>query len=120
MVTASPNDPSTIAALEKVSDALSTTSPRLLDNLENALVPLRTLAQKKDDVRGLLSAGLHTTGTTATAIDNHIDQMIGIGTHLTPLSASSRRTRTSLYRSQRVFGHCPMPPLPMAGTRADR
>ncbi|EIC65857.1 putative Mce family protein [Mycobacteroides abscessus M94] len=85
MVTASPNDPSTIAALEKVSDALSTTSPRLLDNLENALVPLRTLAQKKDDVRGLLSAGLHTTGTTATAIDNHIDQMIGIGTHLTPV-----------------------------------
>lgn len=85
MVTASPNDPSTIAALEKVSDALSTTSPRLLDNLENALVPLRTLAQKKDDVRGLLSAGLHTTGTTATAIDNHIDQMIGIGIHLTPV-----------------------------------
>ena len=85
IVTASPNDPSTIAALEKVSAALSTSSPRLLDNLENALVPLRTLAQKQTDVRGLLSAGLHTTGTAATAIDNHIDQMIGIGTHLTPV-----------------------------------
>ncbi|MUM21602.1 MCE family protein [Mycobacterium sp. CBMA271] len=85
MVTASPNDPSTIAALEKMTEALSTTSPRLLDNLENALVPLRTIAQKESDVRGLLSAGLHTTGTASTAIDNHIDQMIGIGTHLTPV-----------------------------------
>ncbi|MGV7660173.1 MCE family protein, partial [Mycobacterium kansasii] len=66
IVSASPNDPSTIAALEKVSAALSTTSPRLLDNLENALVPLRTLAQKQSDVRGLLSAGLHTAGTAST------------------------------------------------------
>ncbi len=85
MVTAGPNDPSTIAALEKVSEALSSSSPRLLDNLENALVPLRTMAQKQSDIHGLLSAGLHTTGTASTAIDNHIDQMIGIGTHLTPV-----------------------------------
>lgn len=85
MVTANPDDPSTIAALEKMSQALSTTSPRLLDNLENALVPLRTVAEKKSEVRGLLSTGLNTTGTISTAIDNHIDQMVGIGTHLTPV-----------------------------------
>jgi hypothetical protein len=56
-----------------------------LDNLHNAVVPMRTVAEKQAELQSLLSGGLNTASTASTAFHNHVDQLIGITTHLEPV-----------------------------------
>ena len=81
----SPDDPSTMSAVSAMSRALDTATPDLLDSLDNALVPMRTLAEKHSQLKQLLTAGLDTAGRASAALDNQMDRLIGITTHLEPV-----------------------------------
>lgn len=85
LVSADPHGPSTVTALNEMTRALNSTAPGLLDSLEQAVVPLRTVAEQEAQLDSLLSAGLRTSGTVSTAINSHIDRLIGITTHLEPV-----------------------------------
>lgn len=85
LIARSSDEPSTVSALSEMADTLSATVPGLVDSMDNAVVPMRTLAEKQAQLRSLLAAGLDTSGTAATAFDNHADQFIGITTHLEPV-----------------------------------
>ncbi|MGH3724856.1 MAG: MlaD family protein [Mycobacterium sp.] len=76
--------PSTVSALLEATEGLKQTAPELLDSLHQAVQPMRTLAEKREQLTSLISGGLHTVGTTRQAFDNHTDQLIGITTGLTP------------------------------------
>lgn len=77
--------PSTLSALSDAVQGLQTSAPDLLDALHNAVVPLRTIAEKKVELTKFLAAGLGTFGTLGTALDNNTDKLIGITTNLTPV-----------------------------------
>lgn len=85
LMAAGPDEPSTMSALRDMSQALDTATPQLLDSLENALVPMRTLAEKQYQISELLSAGLDTAGRASSAMNNQMDRLIGITTHLEPV-----------------------------------
>lgn len=85
MMAAGPDEPSTMTALTDMSTALDQATPDLIDNLENALVPMRTVAEKQSQLSDLLSMGLGTAGRAASALDNQMDRLIGITTHLEPV-----------------------------------
>ena len=85
IMAASPEDPSTMSSVSAMSRALNTATPDLLDSLDNALVPMRTVSEKQSQIRQLLSAGLDTAGRASSALDNQMDRMIGITTHLEPV-----------------------------------
>lgn len=80
-----PDDPSTMSAVSAMSRALNTATPDLLDSLDKALVPMHTIAEKQSQIRELLSGGLDTAGRASTAMDNQMDRLIGITTHLEPV-----------------------------------
>ncbi|MGB3483244.1 MAG: MCE family protein [Mycobacterium sp.] len=79
------DDQSTLAALTNASAALREVSPDLFDALDSAVTPLRTLAEKRSALSGLLSAGQQTVGTMADAFDHQTDRLINITTQLTPV-----------------------------------
>lgn len=77
--------PSTMSALTAATAALGQTAPELLDALDNAVQPMRTLAEKRSELMNLLSVGLGTAGVLGDAFDNNTDRMIDISTKLTPV-----------------------------------
>lgn len=77
--------PSTLGTWESAISALRSTAPELLDSLHNAVVPMRTVAEKQAALRDLLTGANATVGTVRIATDNHIDQLVAIGTELTPV-----------------------------------
>jgi virulence factor Mce-like protein len=85
VVTDDDTGPSTISALTEAADALRDVSPDLFDALGSAVAPMRTLAEKRSALTGLLSAGLRTTGTLGDAFDNQTNRLINITTQLTPV-----------------------------------
>jgi ABC-type transporter Mla subunit MlaD len=85
LMAADPDEPSAMTALADMSRALDDATPGLLDSLDNALVPMRTVAEKHSEIGGLLSAGLDTAGRASSALDNQMDRLIGITTHLEPV-----------------------------------
>ncbi|WP_328351229.1 MCE family protein [Mycobacterium sp. NBC_00419] len=80
--------PTTVSALIDATHGLAATAPDLLDALHQAVEPMQVLAEKRSALATLISGGATTVGTTRTAIDNHIDQLTGITTHLTPVLGS--------------------------------
>nr|WP_307828671.1 MCE family protein [Antrihabitans sp. YC2-6] len=76
---------STIQSLSEAVVGLNGSAPELVDALHNAVVPLRTLAEKRAELMNFLAAGQQTTGTIATAFENNTDQLVGITTDLTPV-----------------------------------
>ncbi|MBA0046433.1 MCE family protein [Mycobacterium sp. NPDC050853] len=76
--------PSTASALLDATEGLKQTAPDLLDSLHQAVRPMQTLAEKREQLTSLVHAGLTTVGNTRQAFDNHTDQLIGITTGLTP------------------------------------
>ncbi|BBY63085.1 MlaD family protein [Mycolicibacterium helvum] len=80
--------PSTVSALIDATHGLASTAPDLVDALHQAVEPMQVLAEKRSALTTLLTGGAHTVGTTHTAVDNHIDQLTGITTHLTPVLGS--------------------------------
>lgn len=80
--------PSTVSALIEATHGLAATAPDLLDALHQAVEPMQVLAEKRSQLATLITGGTNTVGTARTAIDNHIDQMTGITTQLTPVLGS--------------------------------
>ncbi len=81
-------DDGTEATLSVLSEALAglqTSSPDLLDAVHSAVVPMRTFAEKRQDLAHFLSAGHATFGEVGTAFENHTDRMIVITTQLSPV-----------------------------------
>ncbi|MGE2727607.1 MCE family protein [Mycolicibacterium pulveris] len=81
-------DDGTEATLTVVSQALQglqDSAPDLLDAVHSAVVPMRTLAEKRQALAHFLSAGHTTFGEMGTAFENNTDRMIVITTQLSPV-----------------------------------
>lgn len=83
-IVATDDGPSTASALVAAADGLQTTAPELVDALHEAVKPMRTFAEKREQLRTMVAAAGHTFSTTREAIDNHIDQLITISAELGP------------------------------------
>ncbi|MGH3724166.1 MAG: MlaD family protein [Mycobacterium sp.] len=84
-IVATDQGPSTVSALVEAARGLSQTAPDLVDALHQAVGPMRTLAEKREQLTAFIGAGVHTTGTTVESLRNHTDQLIQITTDLTPV-----------------------------------
>ncbi|SLG92404.1 MlaD family protein [Mycobacteroides abscessus] len=84
-IVATDQGPSTVSALVQAAHGLSQTAPDLVDALHQAVRPMQTLAEKRDQLRTFIGAGVQTTGTTVRSLHNHTDQLIQITTDLTPV-----------------------------------
>jgi virulence factor Mce-like protein len=82
VVTGEPG-PSTISALTAATTGLRDTAPELLDTLDTAVQPMRTLTEKRAALTNFLSAGTGTVRTIGDAFDNQTDRLINISTQLT-------------------------------------
>lgn len=81
-------DDGTESSLQVLSDALKglqSTAPDLLDAVHHAVVPMRTVAEKRRELANFLSAGQTTLGTVGEAFQNNTDRMIVITTQLSPV-----------------------------------
>lgn len=77
--------PSTIRAFTEAVVALDDSAPDLLNAVHESIVPMRTVAEKREEILSFLSAGGYTLGTFETAMDNNTDRMISISTKMTPV-----------------------------------
>ena len=77
--------PSTISALVDATRGLQTTAPDLIDALHQAVEPMQTFAETRGQLTSLISGADNTLGTSYQALNNHIDQLIGITTDFTPV-----------------------------------
>lgn len=76
---------STLSTLSTALQGLRASAPDLLDSVHHALVPMRTVAEKRQELTNFLSAGRTTFSTMGTAFDNNTDRMIVITTQLSPV-----------------------------------
>ncbi|MBA0048171.1 MCE family protein [Mycobacterium sp. NPDC050853] len=84
-IVATDTGPSTVNALLNATEGLKQTAPELLDSLHNAVKPMQTFVEKREQLTALVHGGLNTVTTTRQAFDNHTDQLIGVTTDLTPV-----------------------------------
>lgn len=77
--------PPTLQTWNSALSALGDTAPDLLDSLQHAVKPMRTVAEQRAALTDLLTGAGHTVGTVRTAMDNHADELAGITTNLTPV-----------------------------------
>ncbi|MCP9624935.1 MCE family protein [Nocardia otitidiscaviarum] len=77
--------PSTLRTWERAIATLAETAPDLVDALHSTVAPLRTVAEKQEELATLLLGTGDTLGTVGTAMDNHADQLVNITTQLTPV-----------------------------------
>lgn len=75
----------TLAVVSEALQGLQRSSPDLLDAVHSAVVPMRTLAEKRQELTHFLSAGHATFGEVATSFENHMDRIIVITTQLSPV-----------------------------------
>ncbi|OMC25451.1 MlaD family protein [Mycobacterium colombiense] len=83
IVTTDPG-PSTVSALLDATRGLQSTAPDLVDVLHDAVKPMQTLAEKREQFRSLVTGSHHTFGVSRQAFDNHTDQLIEMTQNLTP------------------------------------
>lgn len=76
--------PSTVSALLDATHGLQSTAPELVDNLHEAVEPMQTLAEKREQFRSLITGSRHTLTVNRQAFDNHTDQLIEMTQNLTP------------------------------------
>ncbi|SLI50369.1 Putative MCE family protein [Mycobacteroides abscessus subsp. bolletii] len=84
-IVATDTGPSTVKALLEATEGLKQTAPELIDSLHQAVKPMQTFVEKREQLTSLINGGLTTVGTIRQAFDNHTDQLIGITTELTPV-----------------------------------
>jgi hypothetical protein len=77
--------PSTMSALVDATRGLQTTAPDLIDALHQAVEPMQTFAETREQLTSLISGADSTLGTSYQSLNNHIDQLIGITTDFTPV-----------------------------------
>jgi phospholipid/cholesterol/gamma-HCH transport system substrate-binding protein len=81
-------DDGTQPALGTLSEALQglqSSAPDLLEAVHRSVVPMRTVAEKRQELTHFLSAGHTTFGTMGTAFENQTDRLIVITTNLSPV-----------------------------------
>ncbi len=84
--------PSMLSALVAAAEGLQQTAPDLLDALHRAVGPMRVLVEQRAQLDTMLTAGTRTLNTAHTALANHVDQMITISEHLTPVTGVLAQT----------------------------
>ncbi|WP_102141344.1 MlaD family protein [Mycobacterium hubeiense] len=84
--------PTTVSALIDATRGLQATAPELLDALHQAVQPMQTLVEQRAQLDALVNGGMHTMGTTHTALNNHIDRLVTITGELTPALAITADT----------------------------
>jgi len=84
-IVATDTGPSTVSALVDATRGLQSTAPDLVDALHQAVIPMRTFAEKQAEFTSLLAAAQHTVGVTNRSLTNHTDQLIHITHDLTPV-----------------------------------
>jgi phospholipid/cholesterol/gamma-HCH transport system substrate-binding protein len=84
-VMASDGTKPTLDVLSEALQGLQSSSPDLLEAVHQAVVPMRTVAEKRQELAHFLSAGHTTFGTMGTAFENHTDRLIVITTNLSPV-----------------------------------
>ncbi|WP_407663248.1 MlaD family protein [Mycolicibacterium confluentis] len=75
----------TLQVLSESLQGLQASSPELLDAVHNAVVPMRTVAEKRQELASFLSAGITTFGQVGEAFENNTDRIIVITTQLSPV-----------------------------------
>ena len=76
---------STISVLNDALKGLQSSSPDLLDAVHHAVVPMRTVAEKRQQLANFLAAGQITLGTMGEAFENNTDRLIVITTQMSPV-----------------------------------
>ncbi|OBH44203.1 MlaD family protein [Mycobacterium mantenii] len=76
---------SSLHVLSSSLHGLQSTAPDLLEALHHAVVPMRTVAEKRQSLTNFLSAGQTTFGTMGEAFENNTDRLIVITTQLSPV-----------------------------------
>ncbi|ORV48973.1 mammalian cell entry protein [Mycolicibacter engbaekii] len=76
---------STVGQLTDALTGLQSAAPELLETVHQMVVPMRTLAEKRQALTDFLAAGNTTTGSMAEAFVNNTDRMIVITTQLSPV-----------------------------------
>ncbi|MEZ0364690.1 MlaD family protein [Mycobacterium sp. pUA109] len=84
IVATEPETPSTVSALLAATQGLQATAPDLVDALHQAIKPMQTFAETRAQLESLIAGSQNTLGTTRTAVDNHIDQLIQLSHDFTP------------------------------------
>ncbi|MBB5915991.1 virulence factor Mce-like protein [Nocardia transvalensis] len=75
------------ATLDTLSEALTglrSSAPDLLGAVHNSVLPLRTVEQQRQRLEAMLTGGLDTSATVATALENHTADLTGITAELSP------------------------------------
>jgi ABC-type transporter Mla subunit MlaD len=85
IVAIDPDAPTTVSALIDATRGLQATAPELVDSLHQAVEPMQTLVEQSAQLDSLISGGVHTLGTTHTALNNHTDRLVEITGELTPV-----------------------------------
>lgn len=78
-------DDTTVSALIDAANGLAQTAPELVDSLHKAVAPMQTLVEQRAQLTSLINGGIHTVGTTHTALNNHTDRLVEITKDLTPV-----------------------------------
>ncbi|WP_216916558.1 MlaD family protein [Nocardia noduli] len=76
---------STLSALSVAIDGLRASSPDLLAAVNQAVVPMRTLALQRARFAELVSGGLVTTSTVGTAMTNRTDTILDMTSKMAPV-----------------------------------
>ena len=84
-IVATDPDATTVSALIDATRGLQGTAPELVDSLAQAIEPMQTLVEQSAQLDALISGGVHTVGTTQTALNNHSDRLVKIAGELTPV-----------------------------------
>ena len=77
--------PSTLSALVAAAEGLQQTAPDLLDSLHRAVGPMQAIVEQRAQLDTMLAGGTRTLDTAHSALANHVDQMITISKHMTPV-----------------------------------
>ncbi|NNH68544.1 MCE family protein [Nocardia uniformis] len=84
-LTAEDTGPATLRTWEEAIATLNGSAPELVDALHSTVAPMRTVAEKRAQLVDLLVGANATVGTVGGGLDNHIDELVDIGTQLTPV-----------------------------------
>jgi len=77
--------PSTLVALSDAVRGLQESAPDLLDAVNHAVVPMRTVAEKHAELGTFLASSAGTLDLVASGFERHTEQVIGVTTALTPV-----------------------------------
>ncbi|MET0897655.1 MAG: MCE family protein [Mycobacterium sp.] len=77
--------PTTVSALLDATRGLQQSGPELVDALHQAVQPMQTLVEQRAQLTALIDGGVHTMGTTHTALNNHTERLVKITGEMTPV-----------------------------------